>query len=110
MQSDFDDDYADEIAVGRTGSGSAAAAAGSAASQLAKSKSQQTSANSGFDNDVAALEEETYSSGLQGSGSRTGECQTQTELLVSANIVRLHACVADSSQKSTDNPCSRGKR
>lgn len=63
--SDFDDDYADEIAAGQAGRRSSTAA------QLANSKAQQALANSGFDDD--ALVDDDSLSGLQGSGTVTGQ-------------------------------------
>ncbi len=63
--SDYDEDYADEIAAGQTGKGSSAAA------QLANSKAQQSLTASGFDDD--ALMEDDSLGGLQGSGTVTGQ-------------------------------------
>ncbi|KAL0055357.1 hypothetical protein WJX82_011017 [Trebouxia sp. C0006] len=62
--SDFDEDYADEIAAGQAGKGSSAAA------QLANSKAQQSLATSGFDDDP--LVEDDSLGGLQGSATTTG--------------------------------------
>lgn len=63
--SDFDEDYADEIAAGQAGKGSSAAA------QLANSKAQQSLATSGFDDDP--LVEDDSLGGLQGSATATGQ-------------------------------------
>ncbi len=72
-QSNYDSDYSDEGTARQTGPGSTAATAGSTASQLARAKSQQSLANSGFDDD--AMMEDESAGGLQGSssGSRQGQ-------------------------------------